>query len=76
MVARFTNEKTIVLGYGAYHKIKNSFLNKLIRYETLLTAIQYFSLAKIRDAFYGSWKKPSLYSREDIFIKLMDLLNI
>jgi hypothetical protein len=34
--------KTIVLGYGGYEKIANSFLNKLIRFETLLTAMQYF----------------------------------
>jgi hypothetical protein len=31
-------------GYGGYEKI--SFLNKLIRFETLLTAMQYFSWAK------------------------------
>lgn len=35
-------KKDIILGYGAYEK-RNSFLNKLIRFETLLTAIQYFS---------------------------------
>jgi hypothetical protein len=26
-------QKTIVLGYGGYEKIANSFLNKLIRFE-------------------------------------------
>jgi len=66
MVARFTNEKTIVLGYGAYHKIKNSFLNKLIRYETLLTAIQYFSLAKLGMPFMGVGRNLA-YSREEFF---------
>jgi len=34
----------IVLGYGAYIK-HNSFLNKLIRFETFHTALQYFSYA-------------------------------
>jgi hypothetical protein len=47
MSSHFSNTKTIVIGYGAYQKIKNSFLNKLIRFETLLTAIQYFSYTKI-----------------------------
>jgi len=53
MISNFSNEKTIVLGYGAYRKIKNSFLNKIIRFETLLTAIQYFSYAKIGQAYMG-----------------------
>jgi len=47
MSSAFTNTKTLVLGYGAYKKKKNSFLNKLIRFETVLTAIQYFSFTKI-----------------------------
>ena len=42
MQSQFSAEKKIVLGYGAYRKEK-TFLNKLIRYETLLTAWQYFS---------------------------------
>ena len=43
----------VILGYGAYQKVKNSFLNKLIRFETLLTAIQYFSYAKIGIPYMG-----------------------
>lgn len=53
MTAQFTMKKTIILGYGAYDKIKNSFLNKIIRYETLLTAVQYFSWAKIGKPYMG-----------------------
>tara|TARA_R110002050_G_scaffold104052_6_gene213306 strand:- start:13011 stop:14123 length:1113 start_codon:yes stop_codon:yes gene_type:complete len=53
MNSQFNNEKTIVLGYGSYSKIKNSFLNKLIRFETLITAIQYFSFAKIGLPYMG-----------------------
>ena len=53
ITAQFTMKKTIVLGYGAYDKIKNSFLNKIIRYETLLTAVQYFSWAKIGKPYMG-----------------------
>ena len=53
ITAHFTAEKTIILGYGAYLKIKNSLLNKLIRFETLFTAIQYFSYAKIGLPYMG-----------------------
>jgi len=53
MVSNFAKDKTIVLGYGAYRKITNSFFNKVIRFETLLTAIQYFSYAKIGKAYMG-----------------------
>ncbi|MFL1013165.1 glycosyltransferase [Flavisericum labens] len=45
MASHFSNKKTLVLGYGAYAKIKNSFLNKVIRFETLITAVNYFSFA-------------------------------
>jgi glycosyltransferase involved in cell wall biosynthesis len=47
MSGRFSNTKTIVIGYGAYKKQKRSLMNKLVRYETLFTAIQYLSYAKI-----------------------------
>ncbi len=50
MAANFNSEKSIVLGYGGYFKNKTSFLNKLIRFETLFTAIQYFS--------YANWGLP------------------
>ncbi|MFO8146078.1 MAG: glycosyltransferase, partial [Gillisia sp.] len=35
MASGFEDEKTIVLGYGGYFKQKKSFLNLLIRFETL-----------------------------------------
>lgn len=53
MVSNFSDEKTIVLGYGGYRFIKNSFLNKIIRFETLMTAIQYLSYAKIGIPYMG-----------------------
>lgn len=67
MSSHFTNKISIVIGYGAYAKQNGSLLNKLIRFETLFTAIQYFSYAKIgmpymavgrnlaytKDTFYG-----------------------
>ncbi len=44
MVANLDESKQIVLGYGAYHTTDN-FLNRFIRFETVLTAIQYMSYA-------------------------------
>ena len=53
MTSNFDLKHQIVLGYGSYEKINKSFLNKLIRYETLFTAIQYFSYAKIGFPYMG-----------------------
>lgn len=52
MSSRFSSKKQLVLGYGAYEK-KKGLLNKLIRYETLVTAIQYFSYAKAGMPYMG-----------------------
>lgn len=67
MTSHFTLQKTIVLGYGAYEKVPNSFLNKLIRYETLLTAVQYFSYARCGNPYMGvgrnlAYKKSEFFS--------------
>lgn len=64
MSANFTQKKSIVLGYGAYNKTKNSFLNKLIRFETLLTAVQYFSWAKIGLPYMGVGRNLAYNSDE------------
>ncbi|MDT0646124.1 glycosyltransferase [Zunongwangia sp. F260] len=53
MCRNLQEETSIVLGYGGYFKNKSSFLNKLIRFETLLTAIQYFSYAKLGSPYMG-----------------------
>lgn len=66
MSAHFTKEKTIVLGYGAYERIKGSFLNKIIRFETLLTATQYFSWAKLGKPYMGVGRNMA-YKREEFF---------
>ena len=52
MVGHFSEEKQLVLGYGAYYKEKGV-LNSLIRFETLLTALQYFSYAKVGMPYMG-----------------------
>ncbi len=63
----FSSQKTIVLGYGSYQKIKNSLLNKLIRYETLITATQYFSYAKIGLPYMGVGR--NLAYKKELFEK-------
>jgi glycosyltransferase involved in cell wall biosynthesis len=52
MVSHFSNKKQLVLGYGAYLK-RPGLLNRFIRFETLLTALQYFSYAKAGIPYMG-----------------------
>jgi len=53
MANNFNEKHQLILGYGAYKKLEKSFLNKLIRFETLLTAIQYLSYSKIGIPYMG-----------------------
>lgn len=66
MSSCFNQTKSIVLGYGAYAKIKNSFLNKLIRFETFITAVQYFSFAKLGIPYMGVGRNLA-YTKETFF---------
>ncbi len=66
MSRHFSNTKSIVIGYGSYKKSKVSFLNSLIRYETLLTAIQYFSYAKLGMPYMAVGRNLA-YRREEFF---------
>lgn len=66
MSSHFSNEKSIILGYGAYAKKKFSFLNKLIRFETVMTAIQYFSYAKMGSPYMGVGRNMA-YRKELFF---------
>lgn len=66
MMAGFANNKKIVLGYGGYEKITNSFLNKLIRFETVATAISYFSWAKLKNPYMGVGRNLA-YKKEEFF---------
>ena len=52
MGAHFSSKKQIVLGYGSYYK-KKGLLNRLIRFDTLLTAIQYFSFTLFGMPYMG-----------------------
>ncbi|MDT0675783.1 glycosyltransferase [Autumnicola musiva] len=64
MSGKFHDEKSIVLGYGGYFKNKSSLLNKLIRFETLLTAIQYFSYAKLGMPYMGVGRNLAYTSKQ------------
>lgn len=66
MSSQFTMSKTIVLGYGAYEKIAKSFLNKIIRFESMLTAVQYFSWAKMKHPYMGVGRNLA-YKKEEFF---------
>lgn len=64
MSAHFQQNKSIILGYGGYIKQKMSLLNKLIRYETLFTAIQYFSYARLGYPYMGVGRNLAYTSHE------------
>lgn len=67
MSSKFSNQKAIVLGYGAYAKKRFSLLNQLIRFETVLTAIQYFSFARLKMPYMGVGRNMA-YRKELFFI--------
>ncbi|MGZ0014958.1 glycosyltransferase [Yeosuana sp. AK3] len=77
MSSYFNETKTIILGYGRYQKIKKSILNKLIRFETLLTAIHYFSFATVGLPYMGvgrnlAYKKIEFFNANG-FIRHMNI---
>lgn len=64
MSASFSEKHKFVLGYGSYKKKKYSLLNSLIRFETLLTAIQYFSYAKVGNPYMGVGRNLAYHKTE------------
>lgn len=65
MTKNFSNSKTIILGYGKYKKEK-SLVNLFIRFETLLTAIQYFSYAKLGNPYMAVGRNLA-YTKTNFF---------
>ncbi len=62
------NNKDIILGYGAYESLPG-FLNKLIRFDTITIAMQYFSYALNGLAYMGvgrnlAYKKTLFYKNK------------
>jgi len=66
MSQQFSIKKSIVLGYGKYSPRKNSLVNLLVRYETVLTAIQYFSYAKLGSPYMGVGRNLA-YTKDEFF---------
>lgn len=65
MQEAYDDDTEIVLGYGAFHK-KSNFINKLIRWETFHSAMQYLSYALAGIPYMGvgrnlSYKKAVFY---------------
>ncbi|MFL5752000.1 MAG: glycosyltransferase [Bacteroidia bacterium] len=65
MMEGYAESKEIVLGYGAYRK-ESGFLNKLIRFDTFMIALQYLSLALKNKAYMGVGRNLS-YKKELFF---------
>jgi glycosyltransferase involved in cell wall biosynthesis len=62
----YREETEIVLGYGPFHK-KKGFLNKLIRWETFHTALQYMSYALAGIPYMGVGRNLSY--KKDVFFR-------
>lgn len=60
MVGAYMHETDIVLGHSPYEKA-DGFLNKLIRYENFITALQYFGFAKLGLPYMGVGRNMSYH---------------
>jgi poly-beta-1,6-N-acetyl-D-glucosamine synthase len=80
MMSALISEKIqIVFGYAPYERCDNSFLNKLIRFETLWTATQYLSFALARQPYMGVGRnllyEKKLYVQANGFASHADLAS-
>ena len=66
MVSAYRKDTEVVLGYGPYF-VRKGLLNKLIRFDTLYTAIQYFSMALAKRPYMGVGRNLSY--RRELFYK-------
>lgn len=67
MIQHFAGETEIVLGYGGYEKQKG-FLNKIIRYDTFMIAVQYLSFALAGKTYMGTGR--NLAYKKSLFFKM------
>jgi glycosyltransferase involved in cell wall biosynthesis len=65
-MSQYQKSKKIILGYGAYER-KKGLLNKLIRFETFYTAVQYFSFALAKTPYMGVGR--NLAYQSEVFFK-------
>lgn len=52
MVSHFSNEKEVVLGVSLFHRYKG-WLNKIIRFDALMTAAHYIGFARVGKPYMG-----------------------
>lgn len=67
MMHHFRDETEIVLGYGGYEKQKG-FLNKIIRYDTFMIAVQFLSFALAGKTYMGTGR--NLAYKKSLFFKM------
>lgn len=65
--------KELIIGYGAYEK-KPGLLNKLVRWETFLTALQYMSYALAGIPYMGVGRNLSY--RKDLFYRMKGFTSL
>ena len=65
MAGQITKKVDIVLGISPYHK-KDTFINKIIQFETFITALQYISLAILKLPYMGIGRNI-LYNKKLFF---------
>ncbi len=68
MASNYTSKTEVVLGYGPYNSL-GGFLNMLIRYDTFIIALQYFSFALMGHPYMGvgrnlSYRKSTFYNNK------------
>lgn len=66
MSRHFTEDTKFVLGFSPYRR-KPGFLNRFIRFETLLTAIQYFAFGWLKNPYMGVGR--NLAYRKSLFLQ-------
>jgi cellulose synthase/poly-beta-1,6-N-acetylglucosamine synthase-like glycosyltransferase len=66
MAGNFTGSKEVILGYGQYKK-EPGLLNLVIRFETVMTALQYFSYALLGIPYMGVGR--NLAYKKSLFLK-------
>jgi biofilm PGA synthesis N-glycosyltransferase PgaC len=78
MQSHFDSNTEIVLGYGSYKKEKG-FLNKVIRFDTMMIALQYFSFSLAGNTYMGTGRnlayRKSLFFRTKGFARHYHLLS-
>ncbi len=72
MAGNFSSKTEVVLGYGKYKEAKG-FLNKIVRYETVMTATQYFSYALTGIPYMGVGR--NLAYKKSLFLKLKGFIS-